>query len=226
MIISAYLFSIIVYILTGMASIVIIYEAVSSAAWGDRRQAAKNTIAGSVVLLVSSLVHVTTSSAYSKIFSNIDYLAASALTLLQYMSLSLIAGASLASLIISLYKIRERRQQLTYTTVTATPPLGVAKLKDFDSLTFDKQYEQLQRDFSTECSTLGMHKLKLAAYTKGLSRYAIIFKEDHTFEIYDASQGMPIHDIFKKICIIDELALSVKITNRTKALMYAYLSTQ
>ena len=223
MIISAYLFSIIVYILTGMASIVIIYEAVSSAAWGDRRQAAKNTIAGSVVLLVSSLVHVTTSSAYSRVFSNIDYLAASALTLLQYMSLSLIAGASLASLIVSLYRIRERRLAREIDVVTETP---ASEIEKFDSLTFDKQYEQLQCDFANECENLDMQELKLAAYTKDLSRYAIVFKEDRTFEIYDASQGMPIRDIFKKMCIIDELALNVKIPNRTKALIYAYLSTQ
>lgn len=223
MIISAYLFSIIVYILTGMASIVIIYEAVSSAAWGDRRQAAKNTIAGSVVLLVSSLVHVTTSSAYSRVFSNIDYLAASALTLLQYMSLSLIAGASLASLIVSLYRIRERRLAREIEVVTDASASDIEK---FDSLTFDKQYEQLQRDFANECTNLDMPTLKLAAYTKGLSRYAIVFNEDRTFEIYDTSQGMPIHDIFKKMCIIDELALNVKIPNRTKALIYAYLSTQ
>ena len=226
MIISAYLFSIIVYILTAMASTVIIYEAVSSAAWGDRRQAAKNTIAGSIVLLVSALVHLTTSSAYSKLFAHIDYLAGSVLTLLQYMSLSLIAGASLASLIISLYKIRERRQlTCTYTTETLTP-LGVAEIKKFDSATFDEQYEQLQRDFANECTNLDMQELKLAAYTKGLSRYAIVFNEDRTFEIYDTSQGMPIRDIFKKMCIIDELALNVKISNRTKALIYAYLSTQ
>lgn len=223
MIISAYLFSIIVYILTGMASIVIIYEAVSSAAWGDRRQAAKNTIAGSVVLLVSSLVHVTTSSAYSRVFSNIDYLAASALTLLQYMSLSLIAGASLASLIVSLYRIRERRLAREIEVVTDASASDIEK---FDSLTFDKQYEQLQRDFVNECTNLDMPTLKLAAYTKGLSRYAIVFNEDRTFEIYDTSQGIPVHEVFKKMCIIDELALNVKIPNRTKALIYAYLSTQ
>ena len=223
MIISAYLFSIIVYILTGMASIVIIYEAVSSAAWGDRRQAAKNTIAGSVVLLVSSLVHVTTSSAYSKIFSNIDYLAASALTLLQYMSLSLIAGASLASLIVSLYRIRERRLAREIEVVTDASASDIEK---FDSLTFDKQYEQLQRDFANECMNLDIPTLKLAAYTKGLSRYAIVFNEDRTFEIYDTSQGVPVHEVFKKMCIIDELALNVKIPNRTNALIYAYLSTQ
>ena len=223
MIISAYLFSIIVYILTGMASIVIIYEAVSSAAWGDRRQAAKNTIAGSVVLLVSSLVHVTTSSAYSRVFSNIDYLAASTLTLLQYMSLSLIAGASLASLIVSLYRIRERRLAREIEVVTDAPASDIEK---FDSLTFDKQYEQLQRDFANECTNLDMPTLKLAAYTKGLSRYAIVFNEDRTFEIYDTSQGIPVHEVFKKMCIIDELALNVKIPNRTKALIYAYLSTQ
>ena len=223
MIISAYLFSVIVYILTAMASIVIIYEAVSSAAWGDRRQAAKNTIAGSVVLLVSSLVHVTTSSAYSRVFSNIDYLAASALTLLQYMSLSLIAGASLASLIVSLYRIRERRLAREIDVVTDAPASDIEK---FDSLTFDKQYEQLQRDFANECTNLDMPTLKLAAYTKGLSRYAIVFNEDRTFEIYDTSQGIPVHEVFKKMCIIDELALNVKIPNRTKALIYAYLSTQ
>ena len=223
MIISAYLFSIIVYILTGMASIVIIYEAVSSAAWGDRRQAAKNTIAGSVVLLVSSLVHVTTSSAYSRVFSNIDYLAAYALTLLQYMSLSLIAGASLASLIVSLYRIRERRLAREIDVVTETP---ASEIEKFDSLTFDKQYEQLQRDFANECMNLDMPTLKLAAYTKGLSRYAIVFNEDRAFEIYDTSQGVPVHEVFKKMCIIDELALNVKIPNRTKALIYAYLSTQ
>lgn len=223
MIISAYLFSIIVYILTAMASTVIIYEAVSSAAWGDRRQAAKNTIAGSVVLLVSALVHVTTSSAYAKLFSNIDYLASAVMTLLQYMSLSLIAGASLASLIVSLYHIRERQLARENKVVTETP---AAEIEKFDSLTFDKQYEQLQRDFSIECSMFDMSKLKLAAYTKGLSRYAIIFNEDRTFEIYDTSQGVPVRDVFKKMCIIDELALSVKIPNRTKALIYAYLSTQ
>ena len=223
MIISAYLFSIIVYILTGMVSIVIIYEAVSSAAWGDRRQAAKNTIAGSVVLLVSSLVHVTTSSAYSKIFSNIDYLAASALTLLQYMSLSLIAGASLASLIVSLYRIRERRLAREIDVVT---DVSASDIEKFDSLTFDKQYEQLQLDFTNECMKLGIQKSKLAAYTKGLSRYAIMFKEDCTFEIYDASQGVSVRDVFMQMCIIDELALSVKIPNRVKALVYAYLSTQ
>ena len=71
-----------------------------------------------------------------------------------------------------------------------------------------------------------MPTLKLAAYTKCLSRYAIVFNEDRTFEIYDASQGVPIHEVFKKMCIIDELALNVKIPNRTKALIYAYLSTQ
>ena len=223
MIISAYLFSIVVYILTAMASTVIIYEAVSSAAWGDRRQAAKNTIAGSIVLLVSALVHLTTSSAYSRLFAHIDYLAGSVLTLLQYMSLSLIAGASLASLIVSLYHIRERQLARENKVVTETP---AAEIEKFDSLTFDKQYEQLQRDFSIECSMLDMSTLKLAAYTKGLSRYAIVFNEDRTFEIYDTSQGMPIHDIFKKMCIIDELALNVKIPNRTKALIYAYLSTQ
>lgn len=223
MIISAYLFSIIVYILTGMASIVIIYEAVSSAAWGDRRQAAKNTITGSVVLLVSSLVHVTTSSAYSRVFSNIDYLAASALTLLQYMSLSLIAGASLASLIVSLYRIRERRLAREIEVVTDASASDIEK---FDSLTFDKQYEQLQRDFANECTNLDMPTLKLAAYTKGLSRYAIVFNEDRTFEIYDTSQGVTVHEVFKKMCIIDELALNVKIPNRTKALIYTYLSTQ
>ena len=223
MIISAYLFSIIVYVLTAMASTVIIYEAVSSAAWGDRRQAAKNTIAGSIVLLVSALVHLTTSSAYSRLFAHIDYLAGSVLTLLQYMSLSLIAGASLASLIVSLYHIRERRLARDTEVVTETP---ASEIEQFDSLTFDKQYEQLQRDFANECMNLDMPTLKLAAYTKGLSRYAIVFSEDRTFEIYDASQGVPIHEVFKKMCIIDELALNVKIPNRTKALIYAYLSTQ
>ena len=223
MIISAYLFSIIVYILTAMASTVIIYEAVSSAAWGDRRQAAKNTIAGSVVLLVSALVHVTTSSAYSRLFEHIDYLASAVMTLLQYMSLSLIAGASLASLIVSLYRIRERQLARENKVVTETP---AAEIEKFDSLTFDKQYEQLQRDFANECMNLDMPTLKLAAYTKGLSRYAIVFNEDRTFEIYDTSQGIPVHEVFKKMCIIDELALNVKIPNRTKALIYAYLSTQ
>lgn len=223
MIISAYLFSIIVYILTAMASTVIIYEAVSSAAWGDRRQAAKNTIAGSVVLLVSALVHVTTSSAYSRLFEHIDYLASAVMTLLQYMSLSLIAGASLASLIVSLYRIRERQLARENKVVTETP---AAEIEKFDSLTFDKQYEQLQRDFANECMNLDMPTLKLAAYTKGLSRYAIVFNEDRTFEIYDTSQGVPVHEVFKKMCIIDELALNVKIPNRTKALIYAYLSTQ
>ena len=212
MIISAYLFSIIVYILTAMASTVIIYEAESSAAWGDRRQAAKNTIAGSVVLVVSSLVHVTTSSAYSKLFAHIDYLAGAVMTLLQYMSLSF-----------SLYHIRERRLARDIEVVTETP---ASEIEKFDSLTFDKQYEQLQRDFSIECSMLDMSTLNLAAYTKGLSRYAIVFDKDRTFEIYDASQGVPVRDVFKKMCIIDELALNVKIPNRTKALIYAYLSTQ
>lgn len=223
MIISAYLFSITVYILTAMASTVIIYEAVSSAAWGDRRQAAKNTIAGSIVLLISALVHLTTSSAYSKLFVQIDYLAGAVMTLLQYMSLSLIAGASLASLIVSLYRIRERRLARETEVITETPASAIEK---FDSLTFDKQYEQLQRDFANECVKLDMQTLKLAAYTKGLSRYAIVFDEDRTFEIYDASQGVPVRDVFKKMCIIDELALNVKIPNRTKALIYAYLSTQ